>query len=213
MQSDLLRYTTTRTMSPFARYGRTNGRHLMSIGAITLAAALTVPSPAAAQSSVQDWHMLDGARLTTVVVLDDSGQETAGRVVHLDTDALVLLVEDRERRFEATNVRRLAKKGDSLKNGALIGALVGGVLGAAAPASECSGTTLDALAPCGTQTRVVLGAIGALTGVGIGVGIDALMSGRTTVYEAPGPGSPLSPDTRRSREHSRPSGLRLHLQW
>lgn len=157
----------------------------VNASAMTLITVFVIPVPALSQPSHHDWQVLDGARLSTVLVLDGAGEETTGRLIGLSPDSLVLQIGEEERRFQATNVRRIVKRGDSLKNGALIGALVGGIFGALSSGSDCSDTTLDALAPCGGGARALGATIGAAAFAGIGVGIDALRTGRTTLYEAP----------------------------
>lgn len=111
------------------------------------------------------WNDLDPEDLSTVYVLDDTGQETTGELLRLDADGLVLLVEGAELRFEAEQAIRLDRRGDSLKNGLLIGAAIGAVLGLVSDAGP------------------LLGAVGF---AGIGLGIDALNQGRITLYDASG---------------------------
>ena len=69
-------------------------------------------------------------------------------------------------------MRRVSKRGDSLKNGAIIGAVFGGVAGAlAASFDDGSAKALGFLAATGFYALV-------------GAGLDALIPGRTTIYEA-----------------------------
>ena len=60
------------------------------------------------------------------------------------------------------------KRGDSLRNGAVMGALVGAALGVLA------------------TKEVGFTVVGAGVYAAIGTGFDALIQGRTTLYEAPG---------------------------
>lgn len=149
-------------------------------GCMAIVAAALVPSALYAQETAQSWPGLATSGLSTVYVLDDAGVETAGRLLRLNPDSLVLLVGDAERRFEAARVRRIEKRGDSLRNGALIGTVVGVVMGLiAAGISDCPGDD-----PGGSCAGFRAAALLFSTGVyaAIGTGIDALVVGRTTLY-------------------------------
>ena len=151
---------------------------------IVMLAVALAPGTAFAQETANAWPGLSTSGLPMVYVLDSSGVETAGRLVRLNPDSLVLLVEDAEVRFEAARVRRLQQRGDSLRNGALIGAVVGSGLGLlAAGMTDCAGSLDPREQSCpGFRTAVFLGSIGLY--LGIGTGIDALIVGRTTLFEA-----------------------------
>ena len=142
-----------------------------------------VPSAVCAQETPQSWPGLATSGWSTVYVLDDTGVETSGRLLRLNPDSLVLLVRDAELRFEAARVRRIQKRGDSLRNGALIGAVVGVGMGLiAAGISDCPGD--DPGGSCsGFRAAALLGSTGVYAA--IGTGIDALVVGRTTLYEVP----------------------------
>ena len=115
------------------------------------------------------------ATLSTVYVLDDSGRETQGMLISLDAVSIVIRAEDGTvRHYEVAHVRRISKRGDSLKNGAIIGAVVGAVMGA-----------LKVSLDDGSAGEKALGFLGS-TGVFalVGAGIDALIPGRTTIYQA-----------------------------
>jgi hypothetical protein len=134
-----------------------------------------------AQEPAQKWPGLVTSQLSTVYVRDDAGTETTGKLVRIDPDSIVILVDSHERRFDAARVTRVQKRGDSLKNGAIIGAIVGAVIGGISGGiADCPGSELN----CG-GFRVA--AIAISTGVysAIGAGIDALVPGRTTLYAAP----------------------------
>ncbi len=122
--------------------------------------------PSSAWAQTHDWSDLSVEDRSTVYVEDTTGRETAGQFVSLDTNALVLLVEGTEQRLLAAEVVRVEKRGDSLRNGFLIGAVIGAGLGL----TSGSGGPLA----------------GAVGFGAIGLGIDALKTGRTTLYEAPG---------------------------
>ena len=151
---------------------------------IALLALTLVPASVWAQDTLHNWVALNSSGLSTVYVLDDTGQETTGQFLRLDPDSLVLLIDGREQRFEAAQVKRFAKRGDSLKNGLYIGAIIGAALGVFADACHDSS---GRLCHGGRKAASVVGITAFFAGVGLG--IDALKQGRTTLYEAPGSGS------------------------
>jgi hypothetical protein len=101
----------------------------------------------------------------------------------LNPDSIVILVDGAERRFEAARVTRIQRRGDSLRNGAIIGAVVGAAMGIlTAGIADCPGDSPDGGCP---GSRVALFVVSTGTYSAIGTGIDALIPGRTTLYEAP----------------------------
>lgn len=173
-----------------------------------LVVALLVVSPdrVCAQEAVDRWSQMNATAGATVHVLLDEGTEVSGRLLRLDPASLVLLVEGSEHRFEQAHVRRVVRRGDSLRNGALIGAGVGAVIGLfATRLADCPAP--DRGGPCpGTRAAGFALAVGAYSA--IGVGIDAIVVGRTTVYESTARPSGATRDrTRESR------ALRLSVRW
>jgi hypothetical protein len=153
------------------------------LATIVVLATLVAPRLVSAQETPQEWRGLVTSELSTVYVLDDAGAETAGKLVRLNPDSIVILVDGNERRFDAARVKRVQKRGDSVKNGAIIGAIVGAVLGGiSAGIADCPGSESD----CG-GFRVAAVAISTGVYTAIGAGIDALVAGRTTLYSAPPP--------------------------
>jgi len=71
-----------------------------------LIAALS-PGVASAQEAASNWPGLASSQLSTVYVRDDSGAETSGKLLHLNSDSIVILVDGAERRFEAARVTRI----------------------------------------------------------------------------------------------------------
>jgi len=150
---------------------------------VAILAITLIPSAAQAQGAAQGWPGKVKAGSSTVYVLDDTGMEVSGRLLRLDPDSLVLLVGDTERRFEAARVRRIEKRGDSLRNGALIGAVIGTAAGwFVTRLADCPGDNPGG--PC-PGARAAGFALSIGTYAAIGAGIDALVVGRTTWYEAP----------------------------
>jgi len=141
------------------------------------------PSTVCAQEAPQGWLGLATPGLPTVYVVDETGVETSGTFLRVTPDSLVLLVHDAELQFEAARVRRIQKRGDSLRNGALIGAVVGVGMGLiAAGISDCPGEDPGGRCPA-FRVGTLLGSTAGYAA--IGVGIDALVVGRTTLYERP----------------------------
>lgn len=179
-------------------------KRCIAILVATLTAAST-PTIVSAQDAIQNWPGFKTTGLPTVYVRDDTGAEVSGRLLRLDADAIVLLVNDVEQRLEARQVTRIQKRGDSLRNGVQIGALVGSALGLlAAGMSDCPGSG-GGRCPGTRFAGFVLS-----TGVyaALGAGIDALVVGRTTLYEAPAaaPRLALTPSDGRV-------AMNLRLQW
>ena len=148
---------------------------------MAIVATTLVPGGVCAQEAVQGWPGLAAPGSSTVYVLDDAGVERSGRLLGVNPDSLVLWVDDAEIRFEAARVRRIQKRGDSLRNGALIGAVVGVGMGFfVAGISDCPGDDAGGSCP-GFRAGAFLGSTGFY--MAVGAGIDALVVGRTTLYE------------------------------
>jgi hypothetical protein len=109
---------------------------------------------------------LRSARGYFVAVIDGESREWQGRLLAIDTDSFTVEVDARPRRFELTNVKRVDAHGDRIWDGAVKGALFGGIM-----AGIVGGG------------RMAIGSA-VLYGL-IGVGVDALNSCKHTVYRAP----------------------------
>jgi hypothetical protein len=142
------------------------------------AALLIHPASVRAQDPDSEWHALHPPRLATVYVLDDTGVETTGTFLRRDATSLAILADGRERHFDAPHVTRVARRGDALRNGLVRGALAGVGFGLLA---DC----YDHGQRCLPRRRVSLVALAVGFWAGIGIGIDALHTGRTVLYTAP----------------------------
>jgi hypothetical protein len=185
-------------------------RHRMKKGLAILTAAL-LPAGAHAQEPASSWPGLaPSGGVSTVYVVDDTGVETTGRLLRLNADSIVLLVDGAERQFDAARVRRIQRRGDSLRNGAIIGAVVGVGIGLLAGGiADCGRDDPGGGCP-GTRVAALLVSTGVYAAVG--AGIDALIQGRTTLYEAPPSPAPAS---RRPSAHafSRAAVVNLRVRW
>ena len=175
-----------------------------------LIAALS-PGVASAQDAASNWPGLVSSRLSTVYVLDYAGVETSGKLLRLNPDSIVLLVDGAERQFENARVKRIQKRGDSLRNGAIIGAVVGVAMGIiTAGISDCPGDDPGGGCP-GSRAALFLVSTGVYSA--IGTGIDALIPGRTTLYEA----SKAPPTADRGRSaplaFGRRAAVTLRVRW
>jgi hypothetical protein len=111
----------------------------------------------------------------------DTGQVLQGRILELSHDSLSLLLQDNRRvDVPIDRVLRIEARGDSLKNGAAIGAVVFGGLAALGCAAAAGG------AYCITPVAINIG-LGAL----VGAGVDAMNGGRSTLYSK-GPRAPAA---------------------
>ena len=117
----------------------------------------------------------------TVEVIDDQGQEIRGKVRTLSAATLTLDRAGQPTEIPFERITQIARPGDGLGNGALIGLGAGaafGLLAATAGTDTCEGY----YEPCGpgwvAGSTLVFGAIGA----GIGVGVDALVHHDRVIY-------------------------------
>ena len=102
----------------------------------------------------------------------DTGQVLQGRILELSHDSLSLLLNDNRRvDLPIDRVLRIEARGDSLKNGAAIGAVVLGGL----TALGCVAASGGAYCITPIATNIGLGAL-------VGAGVDALNGGRSTLY-------------------------------
>ena len=180
--------------------------------------ALLVGLCAACEASAQtaqkanDFSSFNNGR--ALIVVDDSGKETRGRVLRSTMDSLTMTVEGRDRLFDRQGVKAIYElQGDSVRHGMMIGLAAGAALGASVVAFEsvCGGSFEEARSCTGgeqaRQAAVVGGVFGAI-GMGIGTLSDALVRDRRLLYErsggAEGPAISIVP-------YLAPSGRKLLL--
>ncbi|HXH23838.1 MAG TPA: hypothetical protein VNI78_01240 [Vicinamibacterales bacterium] len=172
--------------------------------------ALLIPAMVGAQEAVRGWQGLRVDALPLVYVRDTAGVETTGRLVRLDPDAVVLLVDGAERRLETVRVSRIDRRGDSLRNGALIGGGVGVGMGLLAGGlADCAA---DGSGDC-PGMRVAMVVVSTAVHAAIGTAVDAAVPGRTTIYVA-ATSSPAQPVARPGAGSSgRSAAFGLSLTW
>ena len=125
------------------------------------------------------------AVFSTVFVHDGRGSQIKGKLLRLDDESILVLVNGQERRIELANIWKVEKRGDSLRNGAITGAIVGLGLGALAMGmSECR-KPAGGYGSCGVAPRLAIVAVSTGVYASIGTGIDAVIQGRTTLFQRP----------------------------
>jgi hypothetical protein len=136
-------------------------------------------APASAQSTDFSGIQLKG--FPSLYVIERSGQETRGKLISWSNAALVLRVDDAERTFNLGDVARVDLRGDSVKNGALIGAGVGLGMGVLMGGfADCPRNQTDGCP--GSRAALVL--VSTAVYAAIGAGIDALIPGRTPLWRS-----------------------------
>jgi len=117
-----------------------------------------------------------------VDVTGTDGTITKGKIESLTPSALRIATKTGIRDFSQKDALMIQqKRGDSLGNGAVIGAVSGAGFAGLALVAICSSEGCDG------EGGFVAGSIALYTGLGagIGVGIDALISHRHTIYKQP----------------------------
>jgi hypothetical protein len=154
---------------------RPSGRNWPSFAMLVLFSATTASAQTAATVRPDLGNLLTPGM--TVWITDSSGQEQRARIVGVTGDAVTTSADGVSRRLTTNDIRRVeVRESDSLLNGALIGAGVAIASGLflctrGEPWENCR----DDVGP-----MLRIGAIGA----GAGIGIDALIRGRRTIYGA-----------------------------
>ena len=182
---------------------RTSRRTLLATAMVLLVTACTaraqavsaladVPKGTQPGDTLRVQHM-DGRRTTGDL------QEISADGVRLDVDGTLVIIP-------AAEIRELGVTSDSFKNGALIGLATGAVVGmfAAATSGSSGDGSVDA-ATAGPAALIGLVAGGA-AGVGIGIGLDALVRRYRVLYKAPVQVTPIMTSRRGY-------GMAVGLSW
>lgn len=142
-------------------------------------ALLATACPARAQLTF-DSMQLGG--LPTLLVTDRAGHETRGKLVRMTDTEVTIAAEGGNRTFAVSDVLVIDRKGDSLKNGAIAGMVVGVAFGVlSAGISDCPNG--ESRCP---GTKAVGFVASAAVYAAIGTAIDAAVQGRTRVWPAKG---------------------------
>jgi hypothetical protein len=142
---------------------------------------LLLSRPALAQSA--DSSFADLVRKNGIIfVVDNNGSEFVGRLLRVDPSSLTMATSEGERSFAPERIIEIFRRGDSVANGAKIGAVIGAILGGLALKDGGCGALLDPYTPCSAGEYAGTMAITGGLGAGIGIGIDALFRGRTRIY-------------------------------
>jgi hypothetical protein len=152
----------------------------------TFLAAVSMATPVAAQGPASVEMRSVGA----VYVRTVGGDEARGQLLRLGPDTLTLLEQGTSRDIPLAGITRIDASGDSVKNGAIIGAVILG-----AWCAIICGQGLDNANQVTTVALINTG-LGAL----IGAGVDAMHAGRTTIYHS----GAVTPERR-------PSGVKATL--
>jgi hypothetical protein len=115
------------------------------------------------------------------IEVNDQRQTIRGRVESMTGDLLIVDTYDGRVTLPVASIRRIDRVGDSLVNGAAIGAGVGGGATLALMAKLCANTGCSDTS-ANLDPRLTLA--GALIGAGVGALVDAAFESRTTVYQS-----------------------------
>jgi hypothetical protein len=137
---------------------------MRSITALRVLLYCCVAVPAMAQSTFAGVQVKGG---TTLFATDHTGHETKGKLVGLTDSALMLQLKDSTRTFTPDELALIERKGDSLKNGAIVGVILG------VWCAIICGQGLDSphQLPAAVAKEVL-----------IPIGIDAAIQGRTKIW-------------------------------
>jgi hypothetical protein len=153
---------------------------------------LLVADAARAQPVAEDFAQLP-LNHPVVYVVAEPGAQIKGRLLAFDPESLAISIDGRRIVFQRTAVRRIYRQGDSLRNGMAIGVIAGligsTVLAASASMSGCDTFNDGASIGCEALGTFIVWTVVAPVCVGVGIlagaGIDALVRGRTLIYERP----------------------------
>src|SRR5262245_32269006 len=142
----------------------------MTRAVLTLCVAcLTLPLQA--QQRTNAWNVEAIRRQKALFVLDTAHRETSGTLESVDSNGVSIRVGQRIDSFARPTVLRISRPGDSIDNGAMIGATLGGIAALLAARVPCrGGATCDKV-----SAGQVMGVVAIYAG--IGVLLDAMVSG------------------------------------
>ena len=147
----------------------------MRVLVVLLIAALTVAVPAHAQTALPLPAPAPLRGVSRVFVQEaGTADPIPGQLARIDASTLTLLVDGQPHEIPFDRILRIDVPGDSVKNGAIIGAVVGVVLVALAGGFSHDGPETVPLVFWTTTYSALAGA-----------GVDALHVGRSSIYKRP----------------------------
>jgi hypothetical protein len=158
---------------------------------VGICVCLLVATEAGAQT-VSPVLTLAVAKRKSVRVTNDAGEEFNGRLLSLDDKIFVLQTKNGDLPFSFQRVSTIYRRGDSLRNGLIVGLVTGTVIGVLISLGTNDCSTPGTLYPCESSKGTTIGsAIAGLTIVS--VGIDAMWRGWTRIYPPRGRNKPGTP--------------------
>ena len=127
-----------------------------------------------------------------VRITDDAGREFEGRLLRADDKIFTVTTPDGDIPFSFERISTIYRRGDSLRNGLIIGLTVGSVVGVLASLGNttCAAGTYG---PCMMTSRASIIGSSIATWTALSVGIDALKRGWTRIYPPRRPRSAALP--------------------
>jgi len=133
------------------------------------------------------------AKQADVRITDDAGREFDGRLLRADDKIFTVKTPDGEVPFSFQRTTTIYRRGDSLRNGLIIGLAVGSVVGVLASIGNSASCESAVYVPCAMTSRASIIGGSIATWTGLSVGIDALKRGWTRIYPTRRPGSAATP--------------------
>ena len=149
-------------------------RYVQSLGLLLLIAGSAEAQPATLYDVV--WLVQPGDTLT---ITDNAGVRVRGKLVQISTSSLMLDASRTLYQFKESDIERIERRGDSLMNGALIGA-AGAI---ASTLLVCR--SMEPWKVCLNNPNIAPWFLTGAVGAGMGVGIDALIRGDRVLYARP----------------------------
>ena len=149
---------------------------------LLIGAALLLLAPTAFAQDVDPRLAARLGRHARLIVLDNNGSEWTGRLLKIDEAAVTLATPDGPRSIARDRVAEIYRRGDSVVSGIAIGAVTGAILGAWFMKETGCGAMLSGYESCSAREYAGGVAITSGLGAGIGLGLDALVRGRTRIY-------------------------------
>jgi len=152
-----------------------SARTIPRAAAATLMLAFTLSMATVAEAQILKVKEGDTVSMTDVV-----GRHAEGVVRGVGPSALTVLVAGREEQWTLADTREIWRRGDSLRNGVLIGMLAGA--GAGLLGGYALGSLYENETGSGSEAFLSMFALGLGGGGALGAAFDAMHKGRTLVH-------------------------------